>query len=64
MKISVQNAKIHKFAEQENHLIFSTKNISKDTYDYTYCHPEPSALNVAEGAAKDLYRKDASLLSA
>ena len=44
--------------------MFSTKNISKDTYDYTYYHPEPSALNVAEGAAKDLYRKDASLRSA
>ena len=64
MKISVQNAKIHKFAEQEYHLKFSTKNVNKDIYDYTCCHPEPSVLSVAEGAAKDLYRKDASLRSA
>ena len=35
-----------------------------DINDYTNCHSEPSALSGAEGAAKNLYCKDASLRSA
>ena len=39
-------------------------NEGNDINDYTNCHSEPSALSGAEGAAKNLYCKDASPRSA